>query len=67
MKKFEKLAGILLVVVCLLSLVFAIFVHLEILHTDDKELFYTQLGATIFAILAIWLFLLSANKFKDHE
>ena len=64
MKKLEKLAGMLLVVVCLLSLVFATLTHLNILHADDKELFYTQLGVSVFVVLAIWLFLLFANEFN---
>ncbi len=64
MKTLQKLAGILLVVVCLLSFVFATFTHLNILHADDKELFYTQLGVSIFVVLAIWLFLLFANEFN---
>jgi uncharacterized membrane protein len=64
MKTLQKLAGILLVVVCLLSFVFATFTHLNILHTDDKGLFYTQLGVSIFVVLAIWLFLLFANEFN---
>jgi hypothetical protein len=64
MKKLEKLAGILLVVVCLLSFVFGTFTHLNILQCDDKGLFYTQLGVSIFALLAIWLFLLFANEFN---
>jgi uncharacterized membrane protein len=64
MKTLQKLAGILLVVVCLLSFVFATFTHLNILQCDDKELFYTQLGVSIFVVLAIWLFLLFANEFN---
>jgi len=64
MKTLQKLAGILLVVVCLLSFVFATLTHLDILHADDKELFYTQLGGSIFVVLAIWLFLLFANEFN---
>ena len=70
MKKLEKLAGMLLVVVCLLSFVFGTLTHLDILHADDKESFYTQLGISIFVVLAIWLFLLFANEFKkfnNHE
>ena len=64
MKTLQKLAGILLVVVCLLSFVFATLTHLNILHADDKGLFYTQLGVSIFVVLAIWLFLLFANEFN---
>lgn len=64
MKTLQKLAGILLVVVCLLSFVFATLTHLNILHADDKSLFYTQLGGSIFVVLAIWLFLLFANEFN---
>ena len=67
MKKLEKLASILLVVVCLLSLVFGTLTHLDILHADDKESFYTQLGGSIFVILAIWLFLLFANEFDKFN
>jgi uncharacterized membrane protein YidH (DUF202 family) len=67
MKTLQKLAGMLLVVVCLLSLVFATFTHLDILHADDKGLFYTQLGGSIFVILAIWLFLLFANEFDKFN
>ncbi len=70
MKKLEKLAGMLLVVVCLLSFVFGTLTHLDILHADDKESFYTQLGVSILVVLAIWLFLLFANEFKkfnNHE
>jgi uncharacterized membrane protein len=67
MKILQKLAGILLVVVCLLSLVFATFTHLNILQCDDKELFYTQLGVSIFVVLAIWLFLLFANEFDKFN
>ena len=64
MKKLEKLAGMLLIVVCLLSFVFATFTHLNILQCDDKGLFYTQLGSSILVVLAIWLFLLFANEFN---
>ena len=64
MKTLQKLAGILLVVVCLLSFVFGTLTHLNILQCDDKELFYTQLGVSIFVVLAIWLFLLFANEFN---
>jgi len=67
MKKLEKLAGMLLVVVCLLSFVFATLTHLDILQCDDKGLFYTQLGVSIYVILAIWLFLLFANKFDKFN
>ena len=67
MKTLQKLAGILLVVVCLLSFVFATFTHLNILQCDDKELFYTQLGVSIFVIFAIWLFLLFANEFDKFN
>jgi uncharacterized membrane protein YidH (DUF202 family) len=67
MKTLEKLAGMLLVVVCLLSLVFATLTHLDILHADDKGLFYTQLGGAIFVVLAIWLFLLFANEFDKFN
>ena len=67
MKKLEKLAGILLVVVCLLSFVFGTLTHLDILHADDKGLFYTQLGGAIFVVLAIWLFLLFANEFDKFN
>ena len=67
MKTLQKLAGILLVVVCLLSFVFGTLTHLDILHADDKELFYTQLGGAIFVILAIWLFLLFANEFDKFN
>lgn len=64
MKKLEKLAGMLLVVVCLLSFVFGTLTHLDILQCDDKGLFYTQLGVSIYVVLAIWLFLLFANEFN---
>jgi hypothetical protein len=67
MKTLQKLAGILLVVVCLLSLVFGTLTHLDILQCDDKGLFYTQLGVSIFVVLAIWLFLLFANKFDKFN
>jgi len=67
MKQLEKLASILLVVVCLLSFVFGTLTHLDILHADDKGLFYTQLGVSIYVILAIWLFLLFANEFDKFN
>ena len=67
MKTLQKLAGILLIVVCLLSLVFGTLTHLDILQCDDKGLFYTQLGGAIFVVLAIWLFLLFANEFDKFN
>jgi len=67
LKTLQKLAGILLVVVCLLSFVFGTLTHLSILHADDKELFYTQLGMSVFVIFAIWLFLLFANEFDKFN